>query len=69
MDNKLWHEYDCIFRKVWWSKSITTPDGKTYIVFWKVEAAPVYYKPYVQLIDKDGNKVFSEQGILPNDVA
>lgn len=51
------------------SKSITTPDGKTYIVFWKVEAAPVYYQPYVQLIDKDGNKVFGEQGILLNDVA
>lgn len=51
------------------SQSITTTDGKTYVVYWQLKPEPVYYQPYVQLIDKSGNKVFGEQGILLNATA
>ena len=51
------------------SKSVTAPDGSTYVVYWQPKADPVFYQPYVQRIDKDGNQMFGENGILLNAAA
>ncbi len=51
------------------SQSVTTSDGKTYVVFFQPKPSPVYYQPYVQLIDKDGNRLFGNEGILLNATA
>lgn len=41
-----------------------TPDGKTYIVFWKSVPAPVNYELRVQLLDARGNRKFADEGLL-----
>ncbi|MEH6535955.1 MAG: T9SS type A sorting domain-containing protein [Psychroserpens sp.] len=45
-------------------KSIGTSDGQTYIVFWKVVAAPTNYELRLQLLDATGTKQFGNDGML-----
>ncbi len=45
-------------------QSSSTTDGKTFITYWKKLSAPDYYQLYVQLLDKNGNKLFGNDGML-----
>lgn len=47
------------------SYTATTSDGKTYVVFWE-ENPEFNYRGRVQLLDKDGQKLFGENGIVLN---
>lgn len=46
------------------SKSLSTTDGKTYVVYWVVKPAPVNYELHAQLIDKNGSKLFGDDGVV-----
>jgi hypothetical protein len=48
-------------------KSIGTSTGQTFVVFWKVVAAPTNYELRAQLIDAQGNQQFGADGILLSD--
>lgn len=41
-----------------------TPDGKTFIVFWKTVPSPVNYEIRVQLLDAGGHRKFGDEGLL-----
>lgn len=41
-----------------------TPDGKTFVVFWKSVPAPANYEIRVQLLDARGNRKFADEGLL-----
>lgn len=47
--------------------SKSTTDGKTFVTFWTQRDSPVNYQMYVQLFDKDGNKLFGNDGLLVHD--
>lgn len=46
------------------SFSVATTDGKTYVGFWKKVDAPANYELRLQLLDKNGIKLFGEEGKL-----
>lgn len=46
------------------SKSVSTTDGKTFIVFWKSVAAPTYFELRMQLLDANGIAQFGDEGML-----
>lgn len=48
-------------------KAIGASDGKTYVVFWKVVAAPVNYELRLQILDVDGTQLLGPDGILVSD--
>ena len=48
-------------------KAIGTSDGKTYVVFWKVVAAPVNYELRLQILDVDGSQLLGNDGMLVSD--
>lgn len=45
-------------------KAIGTSDGKTYVVYWKVVAAPTNYELRMQLLNADGTKALGTDGVL-----
>ncbi len=47
--------------------SISTTNGNTYVVYWKVVAAPIYYELRLQVLDTLGNKQLGDDGILVSD--
>lgn len=47
--------------------SIATTDGNTYVAFWKKVASPINFELRVQLVDKNGYKLFGEDGKLISD--
>ncbi|MDR2206394.1 MAG: T9SS type A sorting domain-containing protein [Flavobacteriaceae bacterium] len=49
--------------------STGTNDGKTYVVYWDETAGANDYVLKVQLLDKDGNQLFGNEGMLVSDVA
>lgn len=46
------------------SFSVATSDGKTYVGFWKKVDSPILYELRLQLLDKNGHKLFGEEGKL-----
>lgn len=48
-------------------QSITTSDGKTFVVFWKEVDPPTNFELRVQLLDVDGNQLFGSDGMLISD--
>lgn len=48
-------------------KAIGASDGKTYVVFWKVVAAPVNYELRLQILDVDGTQLLGPDGMLVSD--
>ena len=46
------------------AKAMGTSDGSTYIVFWKVVAAPQNYELRVQYLDQSGNRTLGDDGAL-----
>ncbi len=44
--------------------SVGASTGATFVVFWKVVAAPVNYELRMQILDTDGNRVLGDDGML-----
>jgi len=45
-------------------KALSTSDGRTYVVFWKVVSAPTNYELRMQLLNADGTQALGSDGVL-----
>ena len=48
-------------------QAIGTPNGQTYVVFWKAVPAPVNMELRLQVLDADGNQTLGSDGVLVSD--